>query len=324
MVTDIITVHFVLSAWAVEATITEEPVIHAAAALAPQVARLALRVRCNRLRRAVRLEPRRTKRFFEARDLLGHTSPLLSTQLPSVYTRVTVFLVLSQQAVIQSVALVPFSDAVAVVALEVTRGTHHQVLGAHHLINTGGAVYSSVTNILFWQTSEHHLDFTQYSTSTSAALPLVLAAVALRFAVAPHVGREAEALRAEERVSHTRVAVQLVLIIQAISHAVAAECPVDAQATVAREVTRRTIPCAVGLVIAIRTVQNLVTHVMLMDTNVILFTVETPRGTGYTILLVLSSNTVLYCIARKISANTQAIVALELLAAAAFITVRLV
>lgn len=38
-----------------------------------------------------------------------------------------------------------------------------------------------------------------------------------------------------------------------------------------------------------------------------------------TILLVLSSNTVLYCIARKISANTQAIVALELLAAAAFI-----
>lgn len=38
-------------------------------------------------------------------------------------------------------------------------------------------------------------------------------------------------------------AVQLVLIIQAISHAVAAECPVDAQAAVAREVTRRTIPC---------------------------------------------------------------------------------
>lgn len=38
---------------------------------------------------------------------------------------------------------------------------------------------------------------------------------------------------------------------------------------------------AVGLVTAIRTVQNLVTHVMLMDTNVILFTVETPRGTGY-------------------------------------------
>lgn len=37
------------------------------------------------------------------------------------------------------------------------------------------------------------------------ALPLVLAAVALRFAVAPHVGREAEALRAEERVSYTRV-----------------------------------------------------------------------------------------------------------------------
>lgn len=37
------------------------------------------------------------------------------------------------------------------------------------------------------------------------ALPLVLAAVALWFAVAPHVGREAEALRAEERVSHTRV-----------------------------------------------------------------------------------------------------------------------
>lgn len=36
-------------------------------------------------------------------------------------------------------------------------------------------------------------------------LSLVLAAVALWLAVAPHVGREAAALRAEERVSRTRV-----------------------------------------------------------------------------------------------------------------------
>lgn len=36
-------------------------------------------------------------------------------------------------------------------------------------------------------------------------LSLVLAAVALWLAVAPHVGREAAALRAEERVSRTHV-----------------------------------------------------------------------------------------------------------------------